>query len=212
MRYVLVLLLTGCGSVEQVDHVSFVPPEAGLRVDIDAGDVRVVGAQVDTITIDRTVRGPSGHVATDAAVIDGVLEITGECPLVAPCRVDLVITVPAGLVVDVHTGSGKVELLDLAGGASVEVGDGRLDAHGLGGGRLHAQIGWGDAAVTFAGPPEDVAIGAAGGDVTLMVPAGSYALDVEAFAGEQVNGVAQDPAAAHVRVRASSGRVYVGRS
>lgn len=211
MRHLLVLLLCGCDTPERVERWTAPAPERALVVDVDAGDVRIVGGEGTEVSVERVVRGATDQVEVSAEVVDGALELRGVCPVLLPCGVDLVVRVPAGLTVDVRSGSGKIELFELEGEARVELGDGSVSALGLGAGPLRVQVGWGDVTAAFSAEPAAVRVGAGGGDVSLLLPAGGYALDVDGLAGEQVAGVAVDPAGPRVHVRATSGRVFVGR-
>lgn len=210
MRFLVILTLCGCDVVERVEELDVAAPVTAVAVDVDAGDVRVELGDGEGIHVHRVTRGGVERVGADAQVLGDTLRLTGECALLAPCTVDLVITVPAGVDVDVRAGSGRVELYDVDGDARVQVGEGSLVAHGLGGG-LQAQVGWGDVSASFLAAPADVVIGAGGGDVTLLLPDGRYALDLDGAAGKRISGLEHAAGGARVNVRAQAGQVYVGR-
>ncbi len=210
MRTLLVLVLCGCDTTSVVETIRIGGDLTQLSVDVEAGDIEVVVADVDVITITRTLTGPAGSVVADQAVSNGVARIGGACRAFAPCRVDVSVVVPADLLIDLHTGEGDVDLHDVAD-ANVEIGRGELHADGVVD-RLHARIGWGDATLSTSSVPFDVALALAGGDARVHVPSGTYDMDVVAFGGDAIVGVVDGVGPRlHVRTQAGSASV-IGRS
>lgn len=209
MRTLLVLVLCGCDSATVVETVRIGGAIEQLAIDVEAGEVEVSRADVDVITVTRTLTGPAGSVLVAQSVSDGVARITGGCRAFTACTVDVSVVVPADLIVDIHTGEGDVDVSDVA---DVLVDIGRGDLHVWGDvNRLRARIGWGDAAVTVASAPEDVAIELAGGDAVLRLPTGTYDMDVVAFGGDTIVGVINGPGPrVHVRTQGGSASI-VGR-
>jgi hypothetical protein len=175
---------------------------------VDAGDIRVTGTEADTVDIVHVARGPAGSPRLDRRVQDGVLVVEGRCALLSLCTVDIELTVPAGLPVDLQTGNGDVEVDAMDAAVRVEIGDGDLVGRGLGGDALHARIGWGDVGVAVTGEPVDLTLDLARGDVRLTVPAGVYELDLAAFDGVSTYGVA-DGSGPRLHVRTQAGRAEV---
>ena len=214
MRYLSILILCSCGSADRVESFMVGDGEvAAIDIDVEAGDIRIVTSDrpMDHVEVERTVRGPTGSVSATQAVVDGVVELRGACALLAPCAVDYALTVPEGLTVRVHTGSGAVQIVGRMGDVRVDVGDGMVAAHGQGPGAFAARVGWGDVTATFAAVPADVQVATGSGDVTVMLPRGAYAIDTEGLGGATVTGLERSPDGPSVVVRAGSGRVTVGQ-
>lgn len=206
MRTLLVLILCGCEPTVRVETLRIGGDLDELRVDVEAGNVEITRSDVSAIEIVRTTRGPGGGVVVDQAVVGGVATLTGACRSLAPCDVDLVIRVPADLPVDVHTGAGDVDIVDVSD-VIVEIGRGALRVQGTTT-RLHARLGWGDADVSLLDPPEDLAVELAGGDATVRIPTGTYDIDVAAFGGDAIVGV-REGVGPRVHVRTQAGSAYI---
>lgn len=210
-RRALVLLMPlACAPAQQAGvRRVFDEPVDALFVDVAAGDVRVEVGTGDGVTVERAVRGVAGHVEAVEVVENGVLRVEAACETLLPCAVDVVVTVPADLPVDVRVGEGDVRLRGLAGDVDVEVGDGHVVARDLRAPRVRVQAGWGGAALSFAERPEDVAVSLAVGDVRVDLPAGGYALDAQGFGPADVSGLGRDPEGPRVYARTTNGRVTV---
>jgi hypothetical protein len=206
MRTLLVLILCGCQPVVRTDSLRAGGDVTSVRVDVEAGSVRVEGADIVDIEVSRTTSGPAGSVVVANSVRDGVLVLEGGCRALAPCTVDFVVRVPRGLPVDVRTGAGRVDLADV-GPTLVDIGTGDLAARGAVP-SLHARVGWGDCDVRLDALPDDLALDLAGGDARVVVPDGTYTLDLAAFNGTDVAGLDDGPGP-RLHVRTQSGQVVV---
>lgn len=202
-----------------------------VHVDIDAGEVRLVG--------DPTVTGATGTAtlqwhqrAPDLEVrVDGdVLTIEGECrSLLAHCAIDLDLRLSPEVDVRVQTGAGDVVTQGMRGPLDLDTGAGELLVDGaatslLGhtgagdiiGTDLQAQVatvetGAGRIDLVYAGRFDDLDAETGAGDVDLLVPAGSYAVDVETGVGDvDVVGITPDDhASAAITVRTGAGDVRI---
>jgi hypothetical protein len=196
----LLFVLAGCTPVEVRDQM-VVQDVLAVYVDIDAGDVALRAGP--DVRLDRRARG---DVVIEQHVEAGILRIEARCTSLFPCALDLVLDVPPGVPVDVHVGQGDVHVSDLDAALTVEVDDGDLTAFDLHSPTVRAQIGWGDARVSFAAAPGDVNVGVGVGDVVLTLPDVGYALDVACLGLRRI-GVGDDPDGASVRARTASGTV-----
>lgn len=216
MRYLLVLFLCSCDAVERTEVQAWPAegPDGALRalsVDLTVGDVTVRARPEPggEIRATRHIRGPAGAVRVEEDRFGGTFAMRGECAVLANCRVDLEVEVPAGTSLSLRTGSGVVSLEGPLGDVEVDVGDGAVDAALESVGQLGVRVGWGDVVVEDRAVPAELAVAVARGDVSLAVPGGAYDLELDAFAGVELAGLARSPDGPRVHVQTRSGRVEV---
>lgn len=212
MRYLVVLLLCGCRPTLVEAPVIAGGDLVAVRIDLDAGDVTLWGGEEARVEGVRSVRATSGLVELEQHVVDGVLLLRARCAWLAPCSVDLDLTVPRELPVEVRTGAGRVRLSGLSGDLTVKVGDGSVEGDALGSAAAHVQVGWGEVSLGFEVEPEDLSVSLGAGDVGLLLPGDRYALDLAAFDGVRVTGLTDDPEGGRVHARTQQGEIRVGRT
>lgn len=232
---VLGAALTGCDGVsfhrapehKAVDDAKVTGPVSAVEVGHGSGDVRIRPGAGGGVTIHRTVRyHGDGRPTPGQKVQNGRLTFTDGCD---DCSIDYELTVPAGVSVkvgtgsgdvdvrgvasaDLATGSGDIDVSGIAGTLTTSAGSGDLTATGLGGSDVSATASSGEVQLTFAKPPQKVAIKASSGDVTVHVPGGPYATDVSTGSGDEHVSVPTDPSAtARIQVRTGSGDVTLSR-
>ena len=187
----------------------------------DRGDVRA------TTREQRTVWG-GGHVEMrgDAAGLQ-VRDSCRDLPVVDdPCHVSLRLEVPRSTDVRVVTGTGDLRAENLAGSADLRSGTGDLHVIGVRGPvRAHADTGdvevvapapdisvqtaTGDVAIV-ASHPRTIHALAATGDVVLVVPDVTYAVDAQSDAGDDKVLVHLDDASPRkLQARSNTGDVIV---
>ena len=93
------------------------------------------------------IEGDSNHLGH--SLEDGHLFLFDECND-DECSVDITASIPAGVPVEIRTGSGDIGVDDLLGTLSLHTGSGDIEGWGLGGTDLVATTGSGD--VDLAGP------------------------------------------------------------
>jgi hypothetical protein len=215
VRYLLVLLLCSCDAVERTEVEVWPVDGVGgsiraVSIDVGVGHVTVraveAGPEGGAVRATRRVSGPSGGVSVDDDRFGGTLLLRSECALLATCRVDMEVEVPAGTALTLRVGSGDVWLDGAIGDVQVDVGDGTVRAELAGQGRRGVRMGWGDVDLQLATVPTGVAVNVAHGDVTVGVPEGVYRLDLEGFAGVERTGVEEGEGPV-VQVQTRSGRV-----
>ncbi|MEU3461315.1 DUF4097 family beta strand repeat-containing protein [Streptomyces sp. NPDC006733] len=233
---VLGAALTGCDGVsfhagrehKAVDDAKVAGQVSAVEVGTGSGDVRIRPGTGGGVTIHRTVHYDGDTKPTPGQKVEnGRLTFTDGCD---DCSIDYELTVPAGVSVKVSTGSGDVDVqgvasanlktgsgdLDVAGipGALTTVaGSGDLTATGLGGSDVSATASSGEIQLTFAKPPQKLAVKASSGDVVVHVPGGPYATDVSTGSGDEHVTVPTDPSAtARIQVKTGSGDVTLSRS
>lgn len=200
-------------------------PFSSIRLDGDAGDVRVVAREgITQPLVQITTRGGWSTPENTVEVVGDELRITASCSRgswPAPCSSSFVLTVPSGVSVDLRTGTGDQELdgrfsavrSELGTGDLTWTGDGdRLDVQG-GAGDVEvrgavadaaARTGTGDVDLVLTAVPETVEASAGTGDVTVLVPGtAEYAVTVQTGTGDRDVQLLSVPGAPH-RISAST--------
>lgn len=191
-----------------------------------AGDITVKAAEPDrrTVGVAEDMEYEKTKPHTEHQVKDGVLRLTSDdCGGNGDkCTVHYTVTVPAALTARLRTGGGDVTVRDLSGSvdARTEGGDvvarttsGRLHARTDGGNvrltdvrsrDVDAESGGGNLRGTFAAAPDQARLASGGGNVTVRLPRGSYAVDARTDGGTRDVSVPTDREAPH-RVTAQTG-------
>ncbi|MEU6738438.1 DUF4097 family beta strand repeat-containing protein [Streptosporangium sandarakinum] len=109
-----------------------------------------------------------------------------------------------------ETGSGTVTLRNLKGeDVRAESGSGDITARSLTARRFTAETGSGTVEAVFAAAPDQVAAVSDSGDVTLRLPRGTYALNLDTGSGDKTIQVGNDPASPR-KVKARTGAGDIG--
>ncbi len=178
-----------------------------IEVRLAAGRVEIAEADRADARVEMTIRRRVGRPRP-------VLERTGELLRVdgrtSEARVRL--TLPRATRVRVEVRRGEVTLWGSDGDLVLVTDSGTIAGRELGGGVV-ARSRTGDVVLHFARPPEKVAAYSDSGAVTVVLPGGPYAVDVESAdpgTGAVTVGVPLDAHAERtVSVRSRSGRVQV---
>lgn len=170
----------GCENARYTE--AFYPDGDVQRVVIrsDAGSVELLSGS--RLRVERTIRAPEGALdlshqilTTDAG--EEVLVLEAACRPILPCAVDMSITLPPDVPVEVSLDQGEIWASGIAE-LSVDLRRGSLDADITG--PLQARIGTGDVEADLpAGADATVAVGR--GDISLGIPAGAWQLAVDAY-------------------------------
>jgi DUF4097 and DUF4098 domain-containing protein YvlB len=170
--------------------------------------VTLRGADVSDVAVSARIEGTTNHLGH--GFNDGKLTLVDDCHE-SHCSVDLTATVPAGVALEVHTGSGDLLVVGMLGAIALHTGSGDIDGRGLAGTDLVADTGSGDVALGIADPAERVHVKTGSGDVLLDVPGGSYDLRVGTGSGDRsFSGLVDDPSATSVlEVTTGSGDVTI---
>lgn len=201
----MILLLLACAP-ESHDRFDKSGEIAVLEVEIEVGNVRIVGMEREDVHIERQL---SGALSEPPLLENGILNIETACPTLLPCSADLEIEVPNWLPVSVRVREGDVRLVGLTGNIRIEVDHGDIDGTELNMSRLEGRIGMGDALLHLEGPPEVLKLGTGLGDVRLQLPEGGYEFDLQSLLPPEVIGLKSDPQGPHIQVQSASGRVVV---
>ena len=186
------LLLTGCVRVLVADDtVTFLDPVERVVADLDAGDVEIVGADVDEVRVDRHVEHTEGAAPElEATLEDGVLTLRARCAdtFFESCFADHRVVLPAAVAVEIRTGAGDVRVSNVAGPLEANTGAGDVAVTDVAG------------AVTLDTGSGDIALGGATGAVAATTGSGDITADALAAGVVQVDTGAGDVA---LRVTAS---------
>lgn len=197
----------GCIRAGDVDEVV---PVAGLTravVQISKGDVDVIGAGAASEAVVEASWGGLGRGPLGVWTSGDTLHVDARCSGVGLCGSDVRIALPDHLAIEVVADSGDVRVAGLAAPVVVSLGAGDLDVSGVGAVDLVA--GAGDVRVDLW-DRADVRVDLGAGDLDLDVPAGVWAVDIDARGDLDVSGIQDDPSAPYsltVRVGAGDTRV-----
>lgn len=204
----LLALASACHTHTHEEQLDIEEPVVSLEVDVGSGDLEIVGADVDEVSVSAKIEGASNHLGH--ALEDGRLTLFDDCNEFL-CGVNITVFVPASVPIVLRTGSGDVRARGTHAEISIRTGSGDIDARGVLGVALRAETGSGDVALGVRAPAEHVVVRTGAGDVELVVPRGGYRLDVSTGSGdEHVDGVHDDAEAPGViEVDTGSGDVQV---
>ncbi|WP_239330589.1 DUF4097 domain-containing protein [Frankia sp. CiP3] len=177
-----------------------------VEVRLAAGRVEIAETGRADARLEMTVRRRVGRTRPELARNGDLLRIDGRA---SEARVRL--TLPKATGVRAEVRRGEVTLWGSDGDLVLLTDSGTIAGRELGGGRVTARSRLGDVILHFAAAPEKVSAHSHSGSVTVVVPDGPYAVDVEsADVGAVDVSVPADPAAQRrVSAGSGSGRVRV---
>jgi DUF4097 and DUF4098 domain-containing protein YvlB len=212
-------------------HTRVLAAAPTIVVDVEKGDVRVTATDrrdVRLTTKEKRSMWGGGHV--DVAGDGGRLHLGDHCkkvPVVdATCSVSYVLEVPRHTNVRMAAGTGDLHAEDLDGDADLRSGTGDLHVVGVRG-ALHLRADTGDVHVEAPAPeasvrtgtgdvhivasqPRSIEVRTGTGDVDIVVPATTYAVDVQSDSGDDHVGVDRDDASPRrVQAHTGTGDVHV---
>jgi hypothetical protein len=202
------LALTGWGGLNIVAligegsfPVRYVIPVSGgrLNANLSAGDIRLRQVAGGPAELTGTARYSLSRPAFTARTTAQGSFFGYDCTnFVGECGLDATISVPAGTAASMSTGGGNATVVGTTGKVTVSSGGGDVTADGVAGdidmrtdggniegtamtaARVTASTGGGDIEITFTRVPRYVRVNTDGGDVTIVVPAGSTQYHVTA--------------------------------
>jgi hypothetical protein len=180
----------------------------------DAGDVRLVAARADRVTLVSHRRWLWRKPKVTTRLIGSTLDVRAECPKVGVldrCAADLELRLPFDTDVIVRGGSGDISADGLAGHVQLRTDAGNVNGRGLVPVSLLAVTKAGDIDLGFATSPVSVQASSDAGDVTVAVPSGEYRVDTATNAGDVgVQGVLRnDRSFRRIEARTDAGNVTV---
>ncbi|MBD2891164.1 hypothetical protein amrb99_00660 [Actinomadura sp. RB99] len=199
-------------------------------VEFDSGDVLVAAGGSGRVDVER--RSRDGRFLDLKEVWDGnLLRLAGGCrdgngERAAHCKAGYVLRVPAATEVEVRadtgdvtvagltgavswtSGSGDLELRDVAGRVRATTDSGEVTATELRSSAVEARTNTGDVGLAFAAAPQRAAVTTNTGDIRLAVPPGRYRTSADTISGRRDVAVPGDGASPSVlEARSNSGDV-----
>ena len=172
-------------------------PVTSLVVDNPVGAVTIIGGATTAVSVTATIDYRGAAPSSTPRVSGHTLTVSyGPC---TDCGAAFYVTVPRGVSVTVHEGTGQVTLSSLAGEVSAQSGTGNVTGTGLSGATGRFQIGTGRVDVAYAKPPRQVSVVASTGAVQVLVPASvAYRVSAGSEIGAVDIAVPQSPSASRV--------------
>jgi hypothetical protein len=181
----------------------------GVRLDLDAADARIVGADDDApVRVRRTDSYAFGREPlTERQTVGGVLRIRVRCPetLLGTCSSAYRVAVPANVPVTVRTSTGDVRFSGYRGSASIDTDEGDIDVTAYCGFLLRARARTGDVQATAACAPDRLELRSQEGSIDALVPAGRYQIDADSDGGTSSIEGLENAVDAPFRIQALSG-------
>jgi hypothetical protein len=220
----------GGTAIPETEDFVIADPVAELSLQVDAGNIQVIGTDETEVSVERTVRpGVSGDEPVLSEELVGErLTIISDCDGDRNCSVDHDIRIPMGtdltieaaagdLYVDSISGSvqvdsaaGNVRLRELAGDLDLTATAGQVTGVALESTDVRLVATAGNVELEFVVPMEDLSVTAAAGSVTIDVVGGPYDVTAETAVGNATIDVATDPdAAAKITVSVAAGNVTI---
>ena len=204
-----------------------------VAVDNGAGSVDVIGVTgADEVTVRARISDGLRDTGHEIATRDGILFVTGSCPLFGSewCAVDYTIEVPADMYVDARGRDGvsatdvtggltarsstaSIDLLRVGGDVTVSANQSRIEGDDLTAERVDASAAQGRITLDFVDSPMHVTARANQGRVDITLPDEPgvvYATDTEANQGTVSDDIRQDPGSGRsITVEANQGNVTI---
>ncbi len=173
------------------------------------GRITVTAGTGDTVRVTETLRYTGARPTPEHRLDAAQLTFTSGCQgHQGSCGVDYRIEVPSGVNATMDSAGGAITVDGLAGSLDLSTGGGALDATRIASTNLTARTAGGAAILDFVVPPGALRTDSAGGDITVRLPAGRYAVDARSDGGDTRIEVTADPSAPHrIDVRADGGDI-----
>ena len=209
----LILWITTSG--ERETSYSLAGPLLGVDIAVGEGGVRILGGGRSDVHVRHTDRFAYGHEPHEQVDLEeGVLKINSGCPslVVGTCSADYALSVPDNVAVTVRVANGNIRLGEFRGSAQLTVEGGSIAVDGFCGFSLQASAGQGDIDVRTSCAADQLELRSDTGDVTALVPPGTYRIDADSNGGRvDVDGVqTSEDAPWAIQALSGSGDVKVG--
>jgi hypothetical protein len=189
----------------------------GIELRVQSGDVTIVGGSPSGIWVSHTDRSVFGHRPREQRSLNGgIVRISSSCSqlVVGRCASDYQVDVPDNVPISVRAESGAVHLSGYHGSADIATNGGAITVEGYCGFVLGAASASGDVSVQAACSPERLTLRSDSGNVSALVPSGSYRIQAGSADGSiRVRGVTNDNGAPWaIEALSNSGDVKVASS
>jgi len=186
----------------------------GIELRVQSGDVAVVGGSQSGVSISHSDDSVFGHGPREHRSISaGIIYVSSSCPrlVVGRCWANYRLDVPDDVPISIRAENGTVHLVGYHGSADIATNGGAISVEGYCGFVLGAASATGDISVSATCSPERLTLRSDTGDVTAVVPAGSYRIQAGSNSGAaSVDGVSNDDGAPWaIQALSNSGNVRV---
>ncbi|MBT8068138.1 MAG: DUF4097 domain-containing protein [Gammaproteobacteria bacterium] len=161
-----------------------------FEIDAGAGSMEVRGVSgLDRIAVVATVIVPQSNEDEAMKYIDKKMRLSldsagNRARLISDfddgmfgkgsnARIDLEISLPAGIAIEIDDGSGSIDLVDIAADVSIDDGSGSIDAKGV----ANISIDDGSGSIDVSAATGDVSIVDGSGSINVRSVAGSVTID-----------------------------------
>ena len=186
----------------------------GIELRVQSGDVAVVGGSQSGVSISHSDASVFGHGPHQRRSISaGIIHISSSCPrlVVGQCWANYRLDVPDDVPISIRAENGSVRLVGYHGSADIATDNGAISVEGYCGFVLGAASASGDIGVSATCSPERLTLRSDTGDVTAVVPVGSYRIQADSNSGAtRVDGLSNDDGAPWaIQALSNSGSVRV---
>jgi hypothetical protein len=186
----------------------------GIELRVQSGDVTVVGGSQRALAVSHSDNSVFGHGPSEQRSLSGgVIRISSTCPqlVVGRCSAGYRIDVPDDVPISIRAEDGTVHLVGYHGSADIATNGGAISVEGYCGFVLGAASASGGISVSTACSPERLTLRSDTGDVSAVVPAGSYRIQAASNSGPtSMTGVTNDDGAPWaIQALSNSGSVRV---
>lgn len=226
------MILGGCDlQTETITHKptgSLAPVKIVTNLDIGDIEIRPTTAS-GAVSIVAEAQWSAKRPSVKFSQTGTTLYVTADCAEEdIACRVDLSMTVPPQISLDIraeeskievtgldgaatlNTAVGNIELVDMGGKLTLTAGDGRIVGGDLTSREVTTVNEEGETDLEFVGGADNVNVTSRAGNVKLTVPPTSYRIDAGATAGTvDIDALASSTAAKQIKVRASKGDISI---
>lgn len=227
-----VMTLAGCDLQTETFNYKPTGPLGPVKIvtNLDIGNVEVrPTAASGAVSILAEAQWAAKKPSVKFSQTGTTVYVTADCAEEdIACRVDLTMTVPPQLSLDIraeesniavigldgaaalNTAVGDIELGDMSGKLTLTAGDGRIVGDNLTSRDVTSTSDGGETSLAFVSGADSVNVTSGTGDVKLTVPPTSYRIDAGSAAGEvDIDALASDSAAKQIKVRSDKGDISI---
>jgi len=186
----------------------------GIEVNVQSGNVTIVGGSQVGVFVNRTDRSVFGHGPREQVFVrGGILHLVSTCPslVVGSCVSNYRLNVPDDVPVSVRAEHGNISLDGYHGSADLATDHGAISVEGYCGFVLGAASASGNVTVNAACSPERLILRSDSGTIAATVPTGDYQINASSSSGSaHVYGLVNDNGAPwDIQALSNSGNVTV---
>ncbi|GAB1644688.1 hypothetical protein [Krasilnikovia sp. MM14-A1259] len=208
-------MLTGGCTVQHktaTDSYAITEKIASLRVEDYGGAIDVVGGTADEIKVTENFEYSDDKPHTEHSVKGSelLLKNAGCGSGAKKCGVQYKVQVPAATALALELGGGAITVRGMSGATYAKSEGGSVEVSNSTAKSVTAIVDGGDATASFSAVPDKVDVQSGGGDASVTLPPGTYAVDATTDGGGRQVSVKNDPTSPHkIKAHTDGGRVSV---